>query len=327
MENNAVTQINANYFYLVSAIFLLLNSIHLEFIALLLILLLGVSYFRYNILHPFVWLSFSVFIYNVSFCMLDILGFLELNKDYIQKVLTSTFVSIVSIFTFFLVFLRKVSFRYSTSFVTPNRARVLYVILLVLGVVMILYLPLFIRLGYTSKKEMNLEGGLPFFSIISRFYYLIYALYLAYFCHQYNRMPKKLVIINLVISLAASLVIGERDVFLTISLLTFFVYYKYFKISFVKVVIIAVVGIMSVAVLQATKQITNQDKINIPMDNMLQATIGGEFATSGSNFYILLSNKRKWNFQYGSAIINDLGRALEPGFISKQENTTMWYNQ
>ena len=311
--------------YIVSAIFLLLNSALLQFIALLLILFLGISYFRYNALHPFVWLSFSVFIYNVSFCLLDIFGILRL--DYIHEILNCTFISIVSYFTFFFLFLRNFSMNYSTSFINKDRARVLYILLFVLGVIMIFYLPLFVRSGYASKKEMNLDGGLPFFGIISRFYFLIYTLYLTYFCHKYKRIPKNLILINIIIALGAALIIGERDVFLTICLLTFFVYYKYFKVSFSKVILFGIVGLISVAVLQTTKQITNKEKINLPMENMFLAIFGGEFATSGSNLYVLLSNEKNWNYQYGIAIKKDLGRAIVPDYISRQENSTRWFNQ
>lgn len=325
MESKSIKIIYGYSFFIVSTIFIFLNSVILEFLILLVLLLLGVSFFRFNILHPFVWLSGFVFLYNATFCLLDIFGLFEIK--YVHEILFCTYLSIVSLYIFCLLFIRNTIIRFSYAFINVRRSQIIYRLLIVLSIFMILYLPLFIKIGYTSKKEMNLDGGLPLYGIISRLYFIIYAVYLTYYCHINRKLPYVLVISSLVITLGSALIIGERDVFLTVCLLTFLVYYYHFKVSFKKVIFLGIIGMMTVAVLQTTKQITNKDEVNLPVDNMFEATVGGEFATSGSNLNVLLTNKSSWKYQYGEAIINDVHRSLIPDFISKQDNTARWFNQ
>lgn len=308
-----------------SFIYPFLNSVFYEFFMLLFILFLGISYFRFNILYPFVWLASFVFLYNATFCVLDITGLAEI--QFSHEILFCTYLSIITLFLFCLVFIRQSGMKFSYSFMTEWRGNMTKKLLVGLIVIMILYLPLFLKAGYTSKKEMNLDGGLPLFGIVSRLFFIIYALYLTYYVHIKGKFPKLIVIASLLITLAIALIIGERDVFLTIGLLTFLVYYYYFKPSFRVVLLLGAIGLVSVAILQATKQITNKDQVILPTENLFEATFGGEFATSGSNLNILMMNKSSWNYQHGEAIINDLQRSFVPDFLSKKDNSSRWFNK
>ena len=308
-----------------SFLFPFLETTLMEFVVLSFLLFSGIQFYNFNILHPFVWLAPFIFIYNSSFCLLEIAGFIQI--QYIHEILFCTYLSIISLFFCCILFLRKrFVIVFPNGFINEENARLVHFILILLSIMMILYLPLFIKIGYTSKKEMNLEGGLPLFGIISRLYYIIYTIYIVYYCGMNKKMPKKMVIVSMIITLGSALIIGERDVFLTVCLLTFLVYYYYFKVSFKKVLLLAFLGLIAVAIMQSTKQITNADEIELPTNNMFEATFGGEFATSGVNLNVLMSNKGSWKYQNGEAFFKDLKRATIPEFISKSENSTGWYN-
>lgn len=301
------------------------NTTIIQLLVILYILVGGICYFSGNILHPFVWLAPFIVLYNVSVYILDILGVRE--ALFISVIFNCTYLSLSTLFLYCAFFIKNSARNsFSYAFLNFRRVKIIGKFLTILGFLLLCYIPLFLKSGYTSKMETNLHGGLPGLGFISKLFIFFYIPYIIYTIRVTGKFPIKVFIYTVLVTLSISLFIGERDIFLTIILCSFLVFYYYFRPSFKKVVLIAVICLGLVPILGMTKQITNKDKIDLGQVNLVAAVFQGEFFSSGHNIEVLLVNQSQWNYQYGKSLLNDIMRALFPPMIFPVQNTTGWFN-
>lgn len=301
------------------------DSLHYHVIILLISTVLGVAYFKGDILYPFTWFSPIVILYNISIYILELLGLRV--ADHFDTVLNSLYLSVITFFFFCFFFIKQLP-KYQNSFkrLSAGKEKAIFYLMIIFALYLVLCFPVFFMAGYTSKLDMNQKGGIMGFGIFSNLFLLLYLYYFTYRLYKAKSLPKKLLFGAILLSLSISLVIGERELFLTIVLGSFLVYYFFFKVSEKKIILSAIVGVALVAVLGESRQITNQG--GTQSEKTLEEKIfGGEFITSGRNFNTILDDRGGWNYQYGAGLYNDVVHSLIPSFIINVQNTTGWYNE
>lgn len=302
-------------------IFYSIGGLYVQLSIILITELLTLIFFRFNLNYPYVWLSPFLILYNVSVIILSILDIRQSN--YTSEILSCIYVALLTSFFFCVFFVkvhkRKVSNSNNLSF------RLIKRIFIFFSLGLLIYAPIFILSGYTSKQETNLNGGLAGYGIVSQGFLFFYT-ELSLLLSSKGHFPLRLSIITGVIGLVISLVVGERDVFLAILLLTLLIYNYYNKISKKKIILFSICAILMIPILSATKQITNQKQIPFSEINFIEGILSGEFISSGRNLETLMKNKNSWNYKYGESLIDDIARAIIPSQISSVQNSTGWFN-
>lgn len=283
--------------------------------------LLTLTYFRFNLNYPYVWLSPFLIMYNVSVIILSILDIRHSNFS--SEILSCTYVALLTSFLFCILFIKV---HKGKTFNSNNASRKsLTRIFTFLSIGLLLYVPFFISSGYTSKQETNLHGGLAGYGIVSQGFLFFYTA-LSLLLSSKGQFPLKQSIITGGIGLVISLVLGERDIFLAVLLLTLLGYNYYNKISNKKIILFSICVILMIPILSATKQITNQKQISFSEINLVEGILSGEFISSGRNLETLIKNRNSWNYKYGESLIDDIARAIIPRHVSLMQNTTGWFN-
>lgn len=306
--------------------FFVAETTFMQFCILLVVLFAGLTYFRFNILYPFTWLAPVLVLYNISLYLVELAGYITL--PYFPIILKSLFISLSTIFLYCFFFIKEREVEtIENGFLNEKRAKVIKYVLFGLGLYLLLCIPLFLVSGFTSKIDMNYHGGLFGFGIVSRWFVLLYTIILIYEFSQKQQFPILLTSASLLLSLALSLVIGERDVVLSIGLSTVFVYSFFRKMQVWKLLAIVFVGLVSVSVLGELKQVTNQEEITIGENDFVVSVFGGEFATSTNNFETLLENRGIWEFENGEGFIRDVAHSIIPSFLYHVDTASQWYNK
>lgn len=313
------------YLIIVCAVFYLeTNSLNAHFITLIITSLLGIYYFKGDVLYPFTWYTPIVILYNVSIYILELSGLRV--AEHFDIVMNSLYASVISFFFYCLMFIKPLP-KYINYFNISNyNGQKILKITFIISIYIMMCIPIFFMLGYSSKMEMNLNGGIPGLGIFSNLFLIFYLCCVTFEIAKYKKIPKKIVCYALALSLSISLIIGERELFLTIILGLFLIYYFYFKISWKKILIFAVLGVFIVSYLGDTRQITNRGG-GSNQKSLEESLFGGEFVTSGRNFNTLLNNRGDWDYQYGMALIYDISHSIVPSFIINVQNTTGWFNE
>lgn len=284
--------------------------------------IVGLIYYRLNLLNPFVWLSPFLVIYNISVVILDVIGIRYSNHS--LQILSCTYTAQLTLFIFCFLFIKKnLKNKIDINWIETRKTSSLFKIS---SILLLLYVPIFIKTGYTSKQDANLNGGLFGYGIISQAFIYFYIINVIITCIKLKRFPIRTLIIGLSISLSISLVIGERDVFLAILLLSFLIYYYFFSISRLKIIVIGFCGVCLIPILGATKQITNKSEISIGNNSIIENILSGEFLSSGRNIETLMQNHNAWSYKYGESILTDLSRSIIPSTIYPVKNSTGWFN-
>ncbi len=301
------------------------NSI-IKLVILFLIDILGVSYFKLNLFYPFVWLSPFILIYNVSFFILDLLG--VRTGSHINSILTITFFSIISFYIFCVCFIPNISNGVIIRNTHISRRFYSYIVLIykILCVLLLLYIPYFLKSGFTSKTDMSLSGGLIGYGLISKSYLFFFICYLVYKIRILKDFPWCYCMTNCIMTLSISLFIGERELFFSVIFCST-VTYNYFRgISKRNLIFGSLSVLLLIPILGMLKQITNISNLSVNDVNFIETIFQGEFLSSGRNIETLLSHKYNWDYQYGASLIGDMGRTIIPKSIVEFNNATTWFN-
>lgn len=309
--------------------FLSSDSTTTRFIIMFLVTGLGMAYFKFDVLYPFVWLSPAFIIYNISVYVFELMGIKD-SPTY-PIILNSLFIAICTLFFYCAFFIRQVRIsRLKENFLTEKRIGIVKNIMIVLGSYLLLSIFLFLRSGFSSKLEMNLHGGIFGFGIVSRWFTLLFILYVIYKTGIEGIFPYITVLGAVILTILLSLFIGERDIFLMIMMGAFLVHYNFFKAKFLKTFPFVVLGLASVVVLGQFRQITNLDEDHLSdfgEKTLPEMIFGAEFGASAHNFEVILENEYFWEFQNGKGLIQDIEAAFIPSFIMPVKTPSKIYNE
>ena len=313
-------------FFLCGIYYFVEEDIDYRLCALLSMSLIGIVHFKFDALYPFVWLTPILILYHVSIYILELLGFRTINS--FDIILNSLYLSVLSFFLYCKLFIKQRSnFKLNCNFLANGNDRIIFKLLLLFSFYLILCIPLFLRSGYSSKMELNRNGGILGMGLVSNFFLLLYILFIIYRVLKDGKFPLTTIFYASAIALSISLFIGERELFLTIAISSFLIYYKFYRPKLIKILAFGVVGLLLVSVLGEFRQITNQVNDKNEEKTVAESVLGGEFVTSGRNFGTILDNKSSWDYQYGSALVNDMLHSVIPSFIINIESTAGWYNK
>jgi len=300
-------------------------SISFQLIGLVLFVLLGIWYFKFEIIHPFVWLSPFVLVYYVSIIILDIFEIRQ--TDISSNLIFAILIALFTLFIYFSIFSKNIL---NKSFVIKKdntiSSKLLMGLFLVFSFIIILNLIIFLNSGITTKSELSASGGSLNLGHIYKFFLFISSFVLLKKIANKENISKVFAIVFL-LSLLIALVLGERDVLLTFVLFTLYIYYISFKPAKKYIYILAISMILLLPVLGHMKNIFTKDTTGMFAEyNAILAIFQGEFLSAGRNFETILHTQNQWDYFYGQTIIWDIGRSLIPSSIYYIQNSIGWFN-
>lgn len=292
---------------------------------LLLFLISGMYFFKFEILHPFVWLSPFIVLYNISIIVLFLLDIRYTNIS--EQLILSMILALGTLFLYFAVVSKTYSnLNYkikSIDSISPKIFKFFFVILILIIAVNII---LFLKSGITTKSELSASGkGFNLGYIYKLFLFTTAFLLLKEILEK--KSISLIVFTGFTVSLLIALVLGERDVLMTFIMLGIFIYYVTYKPSKMSLYIIGILSLFLLPVLGHLKNVFTKDITGMFSEyNALLAIFQGEFLSAGRNLETILNTYGEWDFFYGETIIWDLARSVIPGFIYAVQNSIGWFN-
>jgi oligosaccharide repeat unit polymerase len=311
-------------FFTILANLLELNIVS-QLIILLLFLLSGMYFFKFEILHPFVWLSPFIILYNISIIILNLLDIRDTNIS--DQLILSMTLAVGTLFLYFAIASKTYSnldYKIKTfDSVSPQIFKFLFVVLILIIAVNII---LFLKSGITTKSELSASGeGLNLGYIYKLFLFTTAFLLLKEILEK--KSISLFLISGFLVSLFIALILGERDVLMTFIMLGIFIYYVTYKPPKKNLYLIGILSLFLLPVLGHLKNVFTKDMTGMFSEyNALLAIFNGEFLSAGRNFETILNTYGQWDFFYGETIFWDLARSIIPGFIYTFQNSIGWFN-
>lgn len=294
----------------------LIKDVDVVFSIVLVELFLGILFYNFNIVKPFVWLAPFIVLYNISIGVMTYLGVYVVDDDILIVLYRSILVSISTLFFSTFLSCKK------EILIDDNQHIEYPVFFYTLSMfVLIVYIIIFNRSGYTSKIDMNSSGGMFGFSAFSKFMTFAFLV-----CVLRYTKSILFVLLSFVLSLVISLLIGEREVFLCLCVFYFFILKMKRQITNRQIILFSILILLTVPVLGYFKQVGNKEELSLNGFNIIDTFFSGEFLSSGRNFVKLLENTSTWEYFWGASLFKDLLRTLVPPFVYPFENSTSWFN-
>lgn len=292
----------------------------------LLIDIIGIIYYKFDLKYPFVWLSPFIVIYNISASILNVLGVRLISYEIM--ILNMTIISLITFLTFCILFIpQKKNTQISLKYLHTHVSMTVMKLYDILYGLVILYIPIFLKSGVSSKTEMSLSGGLFGYGIVSRLYIFIYILLFIYKLIINKKFPTKYFISAALLTLSISFIIGEREMFFSVIICSTLGLCFFCRLPLKRIIIGSLSIAFLIPILGMTKQITNKSELSFSNVNFVEALFQGEFLSSGRNIEILLNNSNNWEYQYGKSMLLDFQRCIFPTSIIPVQNSTSWFNE
>lgn len=264
--------------------------------------------------HPSVWYLFFVNLYHLSICLLYYLGYREVyNLDGIV-IINSLSIIGFNLSYYFFVDDKENYINSSPINVSNSVLFIFFVIFLVLS----LYTPVaFIASGAKGKSDFSNSFG-SLYSMLN----IIAAMVIV----KNYRLGKKIALAMFLYLLMSTLLLGERNIILSFSIVLIVIGYAKFNLSTAKIVVISLIMILSIPIMGVYKNLFTRDNFQKSEQSVLVSILNGEFRSAGYNIDEILSDD-KLELKYGSSFAQDVVRAILPGFVYKSENSVKWYNE
>lgn len=272
-------------------------------------------YNRLSPVQPVVWFIFFINVYHLSIGILH-----ALNIKYVENIDDIIYVNTYSIVGFLLsslFFIKKREvfyYKYKIAF-SSSAIKFLIFILVILS----LYVPFdFIRSGASNKADFTNSYGSLYNILI-----FVFALYILSY-ESIGRVKLSLIIFSLYM-LFSTLLLGERNIFFSYSIMLLIVCYARFGLSKKYIILCAIALITLIPILGIYKNVFTRSDFSTGNDfGFLISLANGEFRSAGFNLDVILSNPI--NLKLGASVINDIIRAIIPGIVFMSENSISWYN-
>jgi len=298
-----------------------------QILNLILMIIVGMWYFNFEIFHPFVWLTPFIFIYNISVIALDILDIRE--TQITQHLLLAIYIAIFAMFIFFVFFSKKKKNKnLEIANITPISFKYLNFIYYLLSIIIIINIVLFLKSGITSKSQLSLSGSYLNLGYIYQLYVFISFFYIIQSLYVKKILPKKVIFITISLVILIALAIGERDALFSLILLLLYLYYIYKKPPKKVIYILGFLLIFTIPLFGALKNVFSlgiEDRL--ANTNFLIKIFQGEFLSAGRNFEVLFQHINEWYYFYGETILWDFLRTIIPPFVYRVQNPVGWFNR
>ncbi|MFP7492492.1 O-antigen polymerase [Terribacillus saccharophilus] len=308
------------------------DSITLILIMNVLLILASLWVVKFDITHPYTWFTPFYVLYTISFSLLFITNNLLVYMD-ISSLIQSLRLSWVGLITFLFVVSPK---RYISRIKKSNITYSISVAntLLIVSLIGIMLMSLYVlQSGAGSKKEIALSTSpiltLGYYSI--QIYTLSYSMILISNLKRKEKLNRWFVGITILIALLVIFVVGERDFLLRITVVTLLIVNVFVrKLPVFKLVSYGVIGLFLIGILQNLKNLfVSSDRAGSDQSNLMLTIFGGEFTSSGRNFYTLVNNNLDSFFSSNTTLISDIKYALLnlPFLQGETFTPTAWFNE
>jgi oligosaccharide repeat unit polymerase len=292
---------------------------------LLLFLISGMYFFKFEILHPFVWLSPFIILYNVSVIILYLLDIRDTNIS--EQLILSMTLALGTLFLYFAVASKTYSnLNYKIKTIDSISPKIFKFFFIVLILIIAVNIILFLKSGIKTKSELSVSGE----ALDLGYIYKLFLFTTAFLLLKEILIKKSIslfLFISFTVSLLISLVLGERDVLMTFIMFGIFIYYVTYKPPKKILYFIGILSLFLLPVLGHLKNVFTKDMTGMFSEyNALLAIFNGEFLSAGRNFETVLNTYGQWDFFYGITIFWDLARSIIPGFIYTFQNSIGWFN-
>lgn len=313
-----ISRIILNIFLVIALLISSLALIHdsVEGLFLLMTLLLSVKMVfdaRFKISNPCVWFVFSINIYHLSICILHYIGF-----RHVENTSEIVVINFICVFSFWIA---SYKLNAGTSVLLNNKLKFsdqfIKTMLTILFLVTLMIPISFILSG--AKIKADFDNKFEFLFPILNFAFALYII-------RYRpKLKSKIIIIMTVYTLIISLLLGERNVFLSILIMLLFYCSMVKGVSNKKLIIYSISIFMLIPILGMFKNIFTTS-VTVDNDNsMYIQLLNGEFRSAGYNLNVILGDDSE--LLHGKTISGDILRSVVPGFIYKFENAILWYNK
>lgn len=272
-----------------------------------------------DLTHPSTWAPPFIVLYNISILILDVSG-VRVVYHHNELLL----ISWLALSGFFIGTLPAGSKSLRNALPNTRLSVSLVALLPLVGILTlcsILVVLAFFMSGANQKSEF--DGGFT-----SLFRVLLYCLvvWVLYGFYIRSSATNRILILYLFLFLFSALALGERDVFFSYALAVIFLLYVsgrggrllFYSIGFVLLMLIPILG-------EYKNLFTKSEFNSIDFGNYFMVFLDGEFRSAGFNNEVIL-NSFQGPFFFGRSLVNDVLRALVPGFILSFENSVAWYN-
>ena len=271
---------------------------------------------KLDITSPDLWFVVAINIYHLSIFALDIIGFRVIENKYELTVIN--FFSLLGYFTASSLFVgRRVGGSFFRGDISISH-RVVKFFLILLFVLTVLISVSFLLSGAVNKAEFDNQFG-SVFSVFN----MVFILYLL-------RIKKNKYMFGVIIGiggylLTSSLLLGERNIFLSFMLLIIFFSFRCLRVGRVKLFLMCGVLVALIPILGQFKNVfTRGGGESVGRTPIIISVLNGEFRSAGYNINHILSEDVP--LKYGASLVNDFLRVIVPRFVYPVENSVSWYN-
>lgn len=290
---------------------------------------------KFNPLHPAVWFVPIVFLYQFSYSILGLMGEVFVVDHWLLAISNYLFfVTVASTLAFTTPFV----YHPPKSDTLPNSnlrywSGVGDLFLLVLIALMLYASLVFWSSGVVRKNESIAQEVLPL-AYAFRWFVTLFTLRLVVKLGEKNPSVRRLVVealVGAVFLLLITVLIGERDLFLSFSVVVGLVFLYYGVIQRRHVLIIATILLALIPIMQTTKtafsRIRAGETIQIfTNESFLVSLLSDDFAAAGRNFNLILETTSQRGFFWGETILWDISRTIVPGNIVSSQHAAKWFN-
>lgn len=277
---------------------------------------------RLDISSPLVLLTPAIFIYTVSYVVAGYLGYVELAFE--RELLLAAWLSLLA-FTVTLAPLSAAPLRRGAALQRADDGWTLrYSVGLlftasVLGVLLLFYL--FLRQG-VDYKYLAEKSFYSLNSWMICFYTLLMILKL----RRNGRTCLWLAALVGCVSLLATLILGERDVFFRFAIVTMALFYLSGRLGRAQIAVLALAALLAVPLLHQYKNaLVRSDTPEAT--GLVEGIVMSEFGAAGSNFQTLLDQQGYWEPFNGETVLWAVTRAALPSGVFPAINATRWFNE
>ncbi|UNH38215.1 O-antigen polymerase [Moellerella wisconsensis] len=268
--------------------------------------------------NPLIWYVFFINLYHLSIIYLHYKNIRFVNNP--DDIILANFIATIGFLSSNFLFLNKKEiFNSSVTIKLKKRTIILYYYF---SLLLTLIIPLsFINSNSVTKSEFDNNLG-SFYGFLN----LTILLYLIYKKKIGSTYPKLFIIFNFSYLILSTLILGERNIIISFMVIIIISGYSIWSFSRKKIAILFVTILLAIPILGEYKNLFTRTTFDSSSSQipMLEKLADGEFRSAGYNLDKIFDFTPP--LKYGTSLLNDIGRALVPGFIYKFDNSISWYN-
>jgi len=317
------------YIFLSGGILFLSNSIILDIIALIILVLGAVSIVKFDLAHPYVWFSIVFLLYSISYPILYLNNQTYDVYTYTPSLIFIQWLALAS----FLLALGPTIVNFSKLYQSKKKMISSNLILFLMSFAIIVTIFEISTGGYTHKSEMYASGSISI-SIgfrVALAFIIVYAINSSIYAFRNNKLDIKLSLYSFLLIFFMFFFSGERDLLIRLFVVVLFIYYIIIKKSKLskEVIIFGLLTASLIPILSSVKYFGLTGEVTTSEMNFFLEFLNSDFQSASKNMQILLINDTTEGIFQGSTFISALLRSfhLDKLFGINVVSSLQWYNE